>query len=573
MSDFGRIAVEVVELDLDRCTLTYGVAPCTAALGAGAECYNTFRTCQDKANYTKGTQTLKFCSRGAPLPAGETIRPYITSVKSAPTEIEPETGVARRSSTSITLVDEPCPDTEGDPYIATRAAASGTYWARLLARTHNYAGRFARVKRAYFTGGVWDAGAFTTELYIIENIKGPGKTGEVQVTLKDPIKLADRVKVPTPTSGKLAVALTTNDMQLTLGSGEGAQYPASGYVRRGDEVIQYTANSGDVLSWPDGTYRAKFGTAAAAGKIGDGVQLCKAYVDQSVAAVVEDLFNSSGLEDTYIDLAQLASEDATWLGEKYRITACLTEPEDISALLGEICKQTGSVIWWSPTEQKAKFKVIGPRSPAETSGQSYTDEANFIDDSVAVTPLDNLRITFAGVYYDITSATANRKEAKNFLRGEIYVDADAESDAEYNDRRQSIEYSRWFKAANQNAMRSLVNRRLAYYRDAPKTIEFALDPKDAALAAGDLVDVTTAAVTGYNGAPAKQRCLVVKRTDDDKGRIKVSVRTTVFNRRYAFIAPNGQPNYTAADESQRAYAYICNSSGKMSNGDDGYLII
>ena len=47
----GRQPVTVVELDLDTCSLAYGVSPCTAALASGLECYNTQATCQDTPNY------------------------------------------------------------------------------------------------------------------------------------------------------------------------------------------------------------------------------------------------------------------------------------------------------------------------------------------------------------------------------------------------------------------------------------------------------------------------------------------------------------------------------------------
>ncbi len=720
---FGRIAVSVLELDIDKCANTYGVAPCTATGAPGSECYNTFKTCQDKPNFVKTTKTYKFASRGAPIPAGELHRPYITSVRDAPTVIEPEAGLARRAVVTLNMVDETDADVDTDLYVRNRATpAQGTFWARLLARSPNYVGRFARLRRGYAVTP-WDWNEFVTELYVIDQIKGPDRSGAVQVILKDPVKLADRTKVPAPTSGKLAVALALNDTQLELDALSGAQYTANGYVRRGDEIIRYThkhvengwnfsdgidegftvtnatittgtdvitltataadpqlrkgslslaggtwrylavrmrqlvagtwdgkvyyttsghgesasfyaqatepalltaggwvtvvwdmhnlaaggndwidstitgirfdlaSTSGasyeidwishsttdqveaDLLVWPDGTYRAQFGTSAQAGKVGDGVQLCKVYTDASVSAVVQDLLNASGLDNAYIDLAQLTAEDATWLGDKSLITVCLSEPEDVSVYLAEICKATGAVMWWLPTEQKAKFKVIGPRSPTETVGQALDDAANLIDGTVAITTLDDLRITLAGIYYDLVSATANRRENKNYLKGELYEDADAESANEYNDQRMRVETTRWFGAANSSAIKSRVNRLLAYYRDAPKQIDFAVDPKDGDRAVGDLVPLTTAGITDFAGAPDVQKVLITKRTDNDDGRIQYSARTTVFNRRYAFVAPAGHPDYLVATEDERAYAFICNSSGKMSNGDDGYLII
>lgn len=716
MSNFSRVNVTVLELDIDTCTLTYGVAPCTAAGAAGAECYNTFRTCQDKANYTKGTQTLKFTDRGAPIPAGEALRPYLSNIKFAPTEIDPEAGLARRATVSITAADEPDSDIETDPYVATRATpAQGTFWSRFMARNHNYSGRAARIRRAYLTGA-WDWADFDDELYLIDSIKGPNARGEVVITLKDMLKLADRVKLPAPTSGKLAVALTTNDNSATLVLGDGSQYDASGYVRIGSEIIRYTrkeiengwnftdntldgftasnatlasgtdtitvtATAADpqirvassiygyryryliarlkrnvagawegrcyyttsvhgesasyyksisepagigagyvyavwdmhaltaggtdwmtntilgvrldldadsasvyeidwigwsedatldtnVLSWPSGTYRAQFGTGSAAAALGAGVQQCLAYVEQSFSAVVENLLNTAGIADANIDLAGLAAEDSSWLGTRYLITACLSEPEDVSVYLGELAVQSGGVFWWSPSAQKVKYKFLGPSSPGAVTTNTLTDEANLIDGSVQVEPLDALRKTYVAMYYGLTNATANRKEAKNFAFGEIFIDADAESANEYNDRRTDITYSRWFTDDNQQAMATWTKRRIGQYRDAPRKIDCKVDPKDAAIVESDLYDITTANLVGYDGAAETVRCLITKRIDNS-GDIGVTARSTNFGRRYGFIAPNGTSNYPNNGD----YACVCSAAGFMNDGTSGYLII
>ncbi len=687
-------------------------------------CYNTFKTCQDKINYLRGTKTFTFTERGAPIPIGVAARPYITRIAIAPTEIDPDAGLARRAMTTLTCGDESDFDVEMDPYLADRAvAAGGTFWARLLARMHNYAGRAARVKRAFVDQGVW--GATTTERYVVETIKGPNR-GEVAITLKDPISLINKVKIPTPTSGKLAVALGTNDTQLTMGAGDGAQYPANGDVRVGEQVIRYqhkhvvqgwnfsdaaldawtttnaTATGGtdavtvtaaaanpqfrvsglgiagganryvrarirqlvagawegklyyttnvhgesesyykqiaepaalaaggwviatfdmhaltaggvdwsqetitglrldlvsgaagsfeidwigygvsvlldaDVLAWPDGTWRSQFGTTAVAAKIGDGVQLCRAWRDQPVSTVLKDLLNAVdpltgtvlGVADSDIDLAGMQFEDAAWLGAKFRITACLTDPEDAGTLLGDLVRQTGGAVWWDSIGQKVKYKVIGPQPPGVVANNKFTDAAHFIEDSIKVETLDKLRLSFVAMNYALKSATANRKEEKNFERGEIFIDLDAESENEYGARAAEVNYSRWFGTANGQAMLQWTQRRISYYRDPPKKIDFKIDPKDAAVREGDLYDVETAQLTDERGQPLASRVLILRRQDNGDD-LAIVARTTTFNRRYAFIAPNGTPAYP----NNNGYACIANAAGEMNDGTSGYLII
>lgn len=570
MSDFSRIPVYNLEVDLPWCGNTYGVAPCTAAGAAGSECYHTYLTCQDKVNFTLSTKTLSICSTGAPIPAGRKVRPYIKKggVQLAATEIDPRAGLAARASCTIEAVDEPCPDTEFDPYHATRAApATGTFWGRLLARFHNLSNLTARIDRAYLTAG-WDDAEFVTEQYILESIRGPSARAEVKITLKDTIKLADRTKLPTPSTGKLSVVLGTNDLQLTLGTAEAADYEATGFVRIKDQVIQYTGIAGDVLSWPDSTYRSQFGTTAEVGAIGDVVQQCLVYEDVSFTDVVHDILNRSGIADANIDLTGIQAEDDQWLGTRYRITACLHEPESASVYLTELAQQTGGVFWWDPVAAKVKYKFIGPQSPATMTGATLTDEANIVLGSVDVTPLDDLRLTRAYVGYNLVTATSNVKEGKNFLGGRGYVDAGAESALEYNDVRSDVMYSRWFTTANEAGVTGFVKRRVGQYRDVPKNITMRVDAKDADIREGDLYDVSTAQIVDETGAVRPVRCLVVKRKDNGKG-LDLTLRTTNFSRRYGFIAPNGTANYPNND----GYACACLNTGYFSDGSSGYLVI
>lgn len=563
---FARIPVTQLEIDIDRCGLVYGVGACTATGSAGQECYQTYKTCQAKVAYTIGTPlTIKLRTVGSPVVAG--YRPYIKSYKPSPTEINLETGLGPRATATLVVVDEPCIDAEFDPYIASRATpAGGTFWTRFFARVHNYSGRPARIMRAWLDSD--GSGAYVTELYQVESMKGPTSNGEVTIVLKDPLKLTDRVKVPKPTSGKLAVALANDDLSLQLGAGEGAQYPAAGYVRVGDQIIRYTGNAADALSWPDGTYRSQFNTTAVPVDAGAVVQLCKVYVDEAVSDVIQDLCNESGVADANIDLTGNAAEDTNWLGTAYRITTCLPEPTDVSVYLGELSVETGGATWWSPVEQKVRYKFIGPQSPAAAFGQELTEAANFISGSTKIEPQDTLRKTYTGIFYDLVNATANRKEAKNFNRGEIHIDTDAEGVNEYGDRRVDVLYSRWFSLDNEQAMRAFIKRRLGRYRDAPINISFKVDPKDADISEGDLYTITTSQFTEADGSAKPVNVMIIKRTHGPD-QIELVGRSTNFERRYGFIAPDGTSDFP----SNGGYACISLDTGLMPDGSPGYLII
>lgn len=645
-----RTIMMVLEVDADTCTNTYGSAPCTAAAGTGNECYNTYATCQDKANFTRGTVTKSFCSRGQVVP-GETVRPYISgSAAVTPTEIQPGKGLAMRSQTSIKLLDEPCPDHLEDPYAATRATpAQGTFWARYLARNPNLVGRPARVRRGYVVSPfTWDT--FQTELFVIDAVRGPDSSGAVTLVLSDPLKIADRNVLPAATDGALAAAVpavadtgtaqaggastitlrteasavdstyNTHEvyinsgvgagqrrvisgyvgstrvatvsvawavqptsastyevvpLSLNVGTDKGTQYadPATSgkneYVRVGDEVIRYTARSGDVLSWTDGTYRAQWGTVREDHDADENVQLCRAWVNKRPWEVLRDLHTESGLDASYLDLAGWEAQDTDWLngGE---ITAIITEPEKASALIAEFLQDINAIEWWSPVEQLAKMLV---NQPLQLGTITELTQDHLMEGSVQVERQDADRITQAAMYYSLRSATAERDQAKNYQAAAINIDLDAQGPNEYGDTRPSVAKSRWLSAANATFVRQAMARKVARLRNAPYKQQFKLDPKDE-VPLGDLVTLTHDRLTDATGAPQAMRCRVVRLADKGTHFEGVGLSIGYGGLKYAVIAPNGLPDYGSASEAQRAYAFISNTgTGLMGNGDAGYHIV
>ena len=373
--------------------------------------------------------------------------------------------------------------------------------------------------------------------------------------------------VPDNTSTYQISALNVN-----LGTGNGVQYAdpvATGlpqYMRLGKEVVRYTSIAGDVLSWPDSTYRAQFGTAAADAKIGDSVQLCFAPVAQSVTAVIHRLANAAGIADAYIDLAGLAAEDTSWYGTPAIITACIHTPEKASALLNELLATINLCAWWDVVAQQIKFKADMPQLASTVVAITPSET---ISKSLQVTPLDSLRISRSFMAFAPFSATENMTQSTNFSIIDGKIDANAESPAEYNNVISEQRYSRWMSAANALFVAGLVSRRVSRLRDAPFKLAFSLDPRNE-VHLGDLIDVSSRKKTDSTGAPLVTRMRVTKYLDNQN--IDIEAISTNFVNRYAFIAPNGYPNYAVANVDQRQYAFIAANTEYMSDGSNAYLI-
>jgi hypothetical protein len=319
------------------------------------------------------------------------------------------------------------------------------------------------------------------------------------------------------------------------------------------------------LRWPDATYRAQFDTAREDHNEKAVAQIVRAWIDTPAKTVIEDIVNEGGLDDSYMDLAGLAQEDTDWL-QGARITVAISNPEGALKLLADLAQDLNLLVWWHPVGQKIKFKVDMPQLGLAIP--TVTDDKLKLGQT-APERLDAERITQAALDFDLASATADRSERVNYRTIEIHVDGDAEGPNGYDDVRADIRQSRWLTAPNAVFAASNTARKLSRLRDAPIRIKGALDPRDERQV-GDLVDVTTRRVVGAAGNPKTIRCRVVKLADDG-GEFRMDLRSTVFARRYAFICPNGYPDYPSATADQRQRAFISNGA-TMSDGTSAYLI-
>jgi len=170
----GRKHVDVVEIDMPTCSLTYGNSPCAAALGAtgSTKCYNTYRTCQDTANYARTTTTYRFISNTSEVPQGVNILPCIVSVSQVPTRIDVDS-ISTRATVKVVFSDFPHHDRGVDPYVNDRnfdPSTQGTFWGKFKARHFFFVGRTIRLKHGFINPNGFDTSFdtdFETREYII----------------------------------------------------------------------------------------------------------------------------------------------------------------------------------------------------------------------------------------------------------------------------------------------------------------------------------------------------------------------------------------------------------------------
>jgi hypothetical protein len=463
--------VTVVEIDLPRCSLTYSVAPCTAAVGVtgSKKCFNSRRTCQDVPNFTEETLTLRFMRARADVDAFDGL-PLLRDVRTTPQQLNPGVDIGKRESVTLMFEDAQHSDVGLDKYLADRAYdpfTQGTFWGKLRARYPSLKGFPLRVRRGEFGAAL---STFTTWNYVIESSAGPAG-GLFSIVAKDLLKLAngDRAQAPRASSGVLLADLAAGATSATLSpAGIGNfEYPSSGKVAIGGEEICEFTRSADVLTLTRGASNTEDQDHSAE----DRVQLVLEYDSESPADILYDLLvNYTAVEASQIPLADWQTEVNTFIGRLY--SAEIAQPTDVDKLLSEIIEQVGLVMWTDTIAQLVRLTVLRAVTP---SADVFTAD-RAMENSFRQKEQPGKRISQAWAFYGLRNPLAKLDDRSNYGGLAIQIDADAE--IEYGEPAIQQVFSRWIDAGNRPAATRLNSLLIARYRDPPRALSFALHRSD-----------------------------------------------------------------------------------------------
>lgn len=491
---FGREQIDIIEIDLDSCSRTYGVAPCTASGSGDGKCYNTFKSCQDLPNYNKTTKTYKFCTPRSPHPVGLDAIPNLESVSMSPAEIDVGGGLGVRASLSLSFRDHLHSDIGIDNYLSGRTfdpSTKSTFWTKLRSRNPNYQNRPLRWKTGYLVDGVYDAVNFLTRYYIIDKLDV--SRGVARLTGKDPLKLAasNKSQAPKPSKGLLSANLTSGATSATLtpaGVGN-AEYPASGYVAIKKEIMSFT-RSGDVLTLT----RAQFNTVAAAASTNDTVQLCYRQNDQVHEIVYDLLVNYADIDPAFITLSSWQTEIDTYMTGL--LDGIVPSPTDVNKLLIELSEAMPHYLWWDEANQKIQLTALKP--PPESA--DVLDMAdNLLADSVVVADEQSRRYSTIFVNFGMFKPTEKLDDPNNYQAS--YARVDSDSIAKYGSSEIKVINSRWIIATNKAAVLQLAAKIGRRWANIPRSISFELDSKDGDVWVGQSRSINHRDIVDFLGNP------------------------------------------------------------------------
>jgi hypothetical protein len=460
--------LQYVEIDVDYCSLTYGVAPCTASIPAtGAiKCFNSIATCQDRPHFTNAPVTLRFAIPTDYLPPAIDCIPSIKSIAFEPAVISLGKDLGQRATLTVSFDDHRHSDTGagGDKYLADRGYdpyARGTFWGKFAARQPFVRGRPLR----WITGNTDQAlAAMETRHYIIDSFSGPDNNGVFKLIAKDALKLADgdRALAPATSEGFLNSAITNTQTSFTLQPvGIGASYPASGLVAIGGSEICSFTRSGDVFT----VTRGQEGTAANSHNGQDRVQLVLKYAAVSPELIIQDLLvNYAAVPTAYIPIADWSTEITAHLNRVY--TAVIAQPTSVNTLVSELIEQAGLSMWWNDRDQEIGLLVLR----GLIYSNYFFNEQNMIADTLAIEEQPDKRLSQVHTYFGQINPLTSLTDKANYRS--VSVITDAQKEADYGSPAIKEIFSRWIPQLGRTIADRLGNILIGRFKDPPRKIAF-----------------------------------------------------------------------------------------------------
>lgn len=571
----GRKPLTVCGLEMDFCSLTAGIAPCTATETGDDKCFNTRETCNDPANYTKTTKEYFFCQPRSSLPKGENMIPVIVgSPQKSPTSTTAGSGLGKRAIVKIKFRDFPHHDRGVDPYFSERTYTpeeQGTYWGKFISRNPYYEGRTLKLYYGYIGDTFSLANDFDLQEYDIIDIKGPDN-GFIEITAKDVLvrTYENKAQYPVANTGNLLAGITDVATSATLtptGIGN-SEYAASGTLAIGKEVCTFT-RAADVLTLT----RAQWGTTAKSHNADDSVQESATWDGTNIIDVLDELLTTgAGLPSSFIPTLEWEAEKDLWLSSS-NVKGILIKPESIEKVIGELSECFMFDIWWDATAQEVKIKALSPE-PSGVTINILTEGINIKQDSLKIDRKSKGRFTEIRVFYNKLDYS-EKNDPEQFKSLQISTDISRSGADRYNSNSIKTIMCRWFEAGANAAQ--LAGRLLARFSDTPEFITFKLDQKDEGdVVMAERIELNSWQFQDFNGANESRRyqILEINEGNDPGHDFTVKALTSSFVGRYFFVTLDSAPDYSAAtDEQKESNGYISLSTGLFADGTDGHKII
>jgi hypothetical protein len=442
--------------------------------------------------------------------------PSLVSVRTAPTVLNVASGSRNRSPLgnravcSVRIKDHPWNDIDVDPYLADRSfdpTTRGTFWGKWLARNPFHEGYTLNV----YEGELGQAlSEMSKRQYIIDKIDF-GRDG-VSITAKDILSEITGQKrlAPSLSTGVLTADINDSVTTITAAGALLADYPATGWVRVGNEVMEYTSRAlvGSDVQFT-GITRGALETTAASHRQNERVQRVLAWEDVEFQDIIYELLTDwGGIPAGFINKPDWDQERADWRGI-FSFTAYITQPTPVEDLVSEVCLQAVSNIWWDERQQEIILRALRPT----TVENLLTQDRDIKAGSLAIKELPEERISQVFVYYNLRNPTLSVTDPANYENAEVRIDVGKQ--IQYGGEpvvRQLFCRFIPTQVIAGNLAASYLNR----FKDVRREVSFSL-ANDEFLWTGDNVSILHFLDQDIYGLPLRQNWLIIEASVDSVG--------------------------------------------------------
>ena len=589
---YNRQPVRIIEIEQPRCSLRFGILPCTAT--GTPKCYQTYWTCRDRENYTPdGFIRWRFYDgkNGNPFIYEEFVNenkigtnafPVLQSASTIPSRINVggqstnQSPFGVRAKLTVSLAEFEFDDHVGDFYTGDRTLATAGFFAKFMARNPFYPNMIVRDYQGYMGQAL---SAMVMREYVLDNIEQT-RTNEIRVTARDPLDLASDKKAQFPRASAIQLVNDLDSTQTDIDvicvetelSDAFGNTGSTRFLRLGSEIIRYTGWTG---TEPDltltGVTRGVLGAVAATHNAGDSAQRVGRYENIRLYNVARDLLeNHTTIPARFFNWAQWDEEGAVWL-HTLRTSATITEPTSAEVLMAELSRDGLFNVWWDERAQVIPIKAV---RPPVTAPEVWSDDQHILQDTFAETAESDDFITRVVLFYNRKNPTITLTDENNYQVQSIRIDAELESDgATGNAIREKKIFSRWINTSS-NAL-LVAAQLMLQYRFIPRYLKMRVDAKDRAANIGTVIDLDTRLKVDFEGNKALARYQIIEVQEDTPGdSMSVEMQSFQFVGKFAVIMESNAPDYADATEDERLFgAWIADgTTGLMPNGDDPYLI-
>lgn len=501
---------------------------------------------------TKISSTGKeYLSQGE-QPFGQEFWPCVQSVKWIPTRAKEEGGLGSFGDVTIKCKD-------------FKVGAKGTYFGKLIASNPYYLNRLVKIHVGFFkSGDTFSFSNFKERRYFLKRIDGPDFNGNVTIQASDIMSRLAESETPTPTKGNLSASITstaTGDINIVTNEG----FPTSGYCMIDDEIVFYnglvSTTSITVIS------RGQGGTDAEAHDADAPARYIYNYNGNPIDAIVSLIEDHTAIVPSYLDDVGMDEERDTFFNGDI-VDIWVKEPKKVSEIIDKIGAQNYLNIWWDDEGQKIRLKTLGPTLQETTE---WNDEEHILNTSVNIKRDQRKILTAIWFYYGkINQAKGN--DAENFEN--VYIAIDTALETALGEEKVKKIYADYIPSGGTGTA-GKVTSRLISQNKLPLDLTLYVDSKDSDIMVGDAVNISTDLEVDANGDRNIVKMRVVERSEEENNRYRYRMIYSGLDSsaKYAKIGPNTLLNYTQESTANHyKYGWISDNSGKMSNGDDGYLI-